>query len=265
MLYYIKYYFRKWESSMERKLSRIPVMVLTAILAVLAFCLRNNQLKTAFDAIGVIPGSGSLLIWIALLVIVLFAAYSFFLRGRKKYAAISSRHLPLMILTCAAALLLAVGSILFLKSGASKADVVLAVGGVLVAACWIGAGFSRFQAKRAPVVLFLIPAVFYLVELVLKFRLWTQDPVILDYCYDLGALICTMCSLFHLTGYCFDKGSRRLSVFFSLSAVFFNAAAMAGSAASEWMGCLAVILWLLVNLWLLLRPGVSRPAPEESV
>lgn len=249
---------------MEQKLSRVPVMVMTVLLAIAAYCLRLNQLKTAFDSIGVITGEGRLFVWITLLVVVLFAVYSWFLRGRKKYGAVSSRFLPLMIVSCAAALLLALGSILMLFSAAQTMDLVLAVGGILVAACWVGIAVSRYQAKRAHVALFLVPAVFYVVDLVCQFRLWTRDPVILDYCYDLGALICTMCALFHLGGYCFDKGGRRITTFFCLCGVFFNAAALAGASAADAMGYGAAICWLLADLWLLLRPGAKRARTAEA-
>ena len=60
---------------MERKLTRVPVMILTLLLAAAAFFLRRSQLKTSFDEIGVIAGSSKLLIWIALVVIALFAVY----------------------------------------------------------------------------------------------------------------------------------------------------------------------------------------------
>ena len=34
---------------MEQKLSRIPVLIVTAVLSVIAYFLRSHQLKTAFD------------------------------------------------------------------------------------------------------------------------------------------------------------------------------------------------------------------------
>lgn len=249
---------------MEQKLRRLPVMIVTVILAVAAFFLRRNQLKTAFDEIGVIPGSGRAIIWFAVAVVILFAVYAYFLRGRKKYSAISSRWMPLLAGSCAAAALLLVGSILRLGAPMEKLALVIAVGGVVTAVCWVGTALSRYQAKPAHGALFLLPAVFYVVDLVLQFRLWTRDPVILDYCFDLLALICTMCALFHLGGYSFDQGRRRITVFFTLSGVFFNAAAMAGAPAAEFLGYLAAALWLLVNLWLLLRPASQRGKAMED-
>lgn len=249
---------------MEQKMCRLPVMIATAALAVAGFFLRQHQLKTAFDAIGVIPGAGRTFSWITVAVVVLFAVYTWFLRSRKKYAAISSRWMPLFVVSCAAAALLLLGSILQLGAPVQKSALVIAAGGIVTAVCWVMTALSRYQAKAAHGALFLLPAVFYVVDLVLRFRLWTRDPVILDYCYDLLALICTMCALFHLGGFCFDQGRRRSAVFFTMGGVFFNVVAMAGAPAAEALSYLAATLWLLVNLWLLLRPVSRRTASAEE-
>ena len=249
---------------MEQKLRRLPVMIVTVLLAAAAFFLRRNQLKTAFDSIGVIPGAGRLFIWITIAVVLLFAVYAFFLRGRKKYTSISSRWMPLLAVSCVAAAILLLSSILRLTAMTQKLDLLVAFGGVITAACWAGTAMSRYQAKRAHGVLMLLPAVFYVVDLVLQFRLWTRDPIILDYCYDLLALICTMCALFHLGGYSFDQGNRRVTTFFTMCGVFFNAAAMAGAPVAVMLGYFAAALWLLVNLWLLLRPASQRVKTAEE-
>lgn len=240
---------------MEQKLRRLPVMIVTLCMAVAAFFLRRSQLSTAFDEIGVIAGKGHGFVWYTVVAVVLFAVYAWFLRGRKKYSSISSRWTPLFVLSCVAAALLAVGSILRLSAGAGASGIVIALGGVITAVCWVLTALGRYQARQAHGALFLLPAVFYVVDLVMQFRLWTRDPIILDYCYDLLALICTMCAVFQLGGYCFDKGKRRAATFFTMSGIFFNAAAMAGADAPCMLSYLAAALWLLVNLWLLLRPS----------
>lgn len=243
---------------MEQKLSRTPVMIVTVILSVLAYLLRSQQLKTAFDEIGAVPGKGVLLSVVSLVVVVLFAAYARSLRGRKKYGAVSSRSQPLMGVACAAALSLLISSALLLVKKEQTVDLIIAVGGVLTAGCWVAVALSRYQGKRVSAAFFLIPTIFYVTDLICRFRLWTRDPVILDYCYDLFALICIMCAVFHLGEYAFDKGGRRICTFFSMSGVFFSATAMAGASAAKALGYLAAILWLMSNLWLLLRPGKKK-------
>ena len=244
---------------MEQKISRIPALIVTAVLSVIAFFLRSHQLKTAFDEVGVIPGSGTWVLTVfSILAVVVFAAYAWILRGRKKYGAVSSRELLPMGCSVASALALLLSSILLLVSEEPEREILVALGGLVTAVCWVAVALARYQGKKAHTVLFLLPAVFYVVDLICRFRLWTRDPVILDYCFDLLAVICTMCATFHLGGYCFDQGRRRLTVFYALSGVFFSAIAMAGASAAELLGYLAAALWLLANLWLLLRPGKAR-------
>ena len=249
---------------MERKLGGVPVMIMTIILAGLGFFLRHTQLQTAFDAIGVIPGSKMTLIWVSVFVVLLFVAMSFLLRNRKKYQSLAStRPLPLAG-GCAAGILLAVDSVLLLIANSQKVDLVIGLGGVAAAACWIGVSVLRYRGAKAHAALYLVPVVFFVVELVCRFRFWTRDPVILDYCFDLLALISSMCGLLHLSAYCFDQGARRITVFFALCGIYFSAGAMAGASAEMLLGYLAAAIWLLVQLWLLLRPMPRKSRGEEE-
>ena len=73
-----------------------------------------------------------------------------------------------------------------------------------------------------------------------------------------------MCGLLHLSAYCFDQGARRITVFFALCGIYFSAVAMAGASAEMLLGYLAAAIWLLVQLWLLLRPMPRKPRGEEE-
>ena len=68
---------------MGRKLGGVPVMIMTIILAGLGFFLRRTQLQTAFDAIGVIPGSKMTLIWVSVLVLLFIVGYILFCQADK--------------------------------------------------------------------------------------------------------------------------------------------------------------------------------------
>ncbi len=249
---------------MERKLGGVPVMIITIILAGLGFFLRRSQLQTAFDAIGVIPGSKMPLIWVTILVVLLFAAISFLLRKRKKYQTLSSTRMLPLVGGCLAGVLLAAGSIMSLLSMEQKADLIVGLGGILAALCWVVVSVLRHRGAKAHAALYLLPVLFLVVDLVCQFRLWTRDPVILDYCFDLLALIAAMCALIHLSGYCFDQGGRRITVFYALCGVFFSAVSMAGTPVAELLSYLGVAVWLLVQLWLLLRPMPRKPRGEEE-
>ena len=240
---------------MEQKISRTSAVAATAILAVAAFSLRTGQMAAAFNAEGIRTGKGVVFFsCVTIAVLVLFGLYSRSLKGRKKCAAMTDRSLPVMAAGCLAALLMVIsGAMLLLRPG-QQGEQVVALGSVLTGLCWAAVAMCRYQGKKAHAALFLVPTVFYVVALVFRFRFWTRDPVILDYCYDLAALICVMCAVFHLGSFSFDKGERRRAVFFAMSGVFFCAAALAGASAAQALGYVAAIVWLMDNLWLLLRP-----------
>ncbi len=248
---------------MERKMNGVPVMVITIILAGLGFFLRRSQLQTAFDAIGVIPNSKMPLIWVSVLVVLLFAAMSFLLRKRKKYLCLSSTRVFPLAGGCLAGGLLAASSILLVVADARNMDLVIGYSGIVAAACWIAASIQRYRGTKAHPALYLLPALYFVVSLICRFRLWTRDPVILDYCFDLFALIAAMCALLHLSGFCFDQGGRRITVFYALCGVYFSAIAVAGVPVAEMLGYLAAAVWLLVQVWLLLRPMPRKAQVEE--
>lgn len=244
---------------MEQKISRTSAIAATAVLAVAAFFLRAGQMAAAFDAEGIRTGKGVVFFsCVTVAVLVLFGLYSRSLKGRKKYTAINDRSLPVMAAGCLAGLLMFIsGSLLLLRPG-QQGEQIVALGSMLTGLCWTATAMLRYRGKKIHVMLFLVPAAFYVVALVFRFRFWTRDPVILDYCYDLGALICVMCAVFHLGGFSFDKGERRRTVFFTMSGVFFCAAALAGASAAQALGYVAAIVWLMANLWLLLRPARQK-------
>lgn len=88
--------------------------------------------------------------------------------------------------------------------------------------------------------------------------------MILDYCFDLLALICVMCASFHLGGFCFDAGRRRITAFFCGCGVIFGAVAMAGGMIRELCMTGGGMVWLLANLWLLLRPARKSRTEQEQ-
>ena len=245
---------------MEHKLKRIPVMAAAALASVAAFFLRRHQLSAAFDANGLpVPGAASgLLAWFSVLMVLLFAAYAFFLRRRRTYKAANSRGELAFTLSLLAGALLAMGGIWQLISGVQKFALAQAVCLVLVAVCWIITALQRYNGQIVSPWLFLFPALYFTVELLVKFRGWGNDPVVLDYCFELMALIGTMCGLFQSAGFCFDRGHRRTAVFFCLLGVFFGAASVADASGAEMLVRLAPILWLEASLWQLLRPGKQR-------
>lgn len=250
---------------MEQKLGRGPAVLFSIMTAIAAYFLRLNQLENAYDETGYIVAGAEKggFAWFCLAVLALFAAYSFFLRPRKKYPAIAVRGPVPLTLTLAAAAAMTVGCVAMAMELEQMSDLLLAAGGIVTAICWVVVGLDRYRGRQIPAALLMVPALYYAVELICNFRYWSRDPQILDYCYDLLALISVMCATYHLGGFCFDKGGRRICTFFCFSGIFFSAAALADGGLRSIALNGASILWLLVNLSALLRPARKRRTQDE--
>ena len=246
---------------MKRKFSRVNMMVAAVALAVASFFLRLGQVAAAFDENGMVTGKGVVFFSLfSVAVTALFALYSYTLKKRKSYRAIAGQDLPVLAVSVGATMLMIGASAALLLRPTQAADRVVAIGGMMTGVCWGATAAGRYLGKKVHLSLFMIPAVYYVVVLVLRFRFWTRDPIIIDYCYDLFALISLMCASFHLGGFCMDEGHRRLTTFFNLCSVFFSAAALVQANKADALSYVAAILWMMSNLWLLLRPSREKAA-----
>ena len=234
---------------MEKKLGRIPVVVLTIMAAVVTSILRYVQLQRTVDLTGkIMAGAGKgPLTWVCLGFVVLAAVYCLYLRG---LPTIKVREPVSTVLTLLAAFLLALGSAANWSSHAY-----VAMGGIVSAVCWVVIALQRQQDMTPTAAAFMIPALFYALQIVIEFRDWSRDPLIMDYCFALFAGLFTMCATFHLGGFSLQRGRKRLSVFYCLCGVVFCAVAMMGQSLANTVITGAGALWLLANLWLLLDEG----------
>lgn len=244
---------------MMQKLGRVPMMVILIVAAAAMYALRLEQLQAL--SVGV---KYHLPTWVCAISVVLFAIWCWFLRPRKKYNAISGRSPLVLFGTLAAAAGLLLGCVAMIRELENDYDLLMAAGGAVTAICWSVIALERFRGRRIPAPLFMIPTLFYAVRLIFDFRNWSRDPMILDYGFDLLALICIMCATFHLCGFCFDKGKRRLTAFFCCCGILFGAAAIAGGRMRELAMTGGAMLWLASNLWTLLRPARKRQEAKPA-
>ena len=251
---------------MEQKQKRGLLLGLTALLALGAFFLRQAQLRTAYDESGMIrPGAGlGIFTWYTIGAVLLLAALAFFLAKRQDYGAIASRSPLTAIVICLAAFGTVIGSIMQYLSPEKSVDTILALLSLFSGVCWLMMALGGLQGKRLHPLLYFLPVIAYGARLALDFRSLSSDPVILDYCYDLLALIFTMCALLELGAFAFDRGRRRLAVFFCLGSVFFNAAALADATPRNLALTGGALVYLLSYSWLLLRPVAVRKAAKDA-
>lgn len=246
---------------MRKCLGRVPVICGTAILAVLGFFLRKNQLASAFDAVGLPTGQG---IWglviLCAVALVAFLAVSLKKEKRADYAEVFSKSLVSVILSVLAAGLLLAGNVAALRDYNPMATPlnqmltrVTAVLGIVSGLCFVGAAAGQYGGKKPSAVLYLLPVVYYILQMIFNFKSWSTDPIILDYCFKLFALIATVLAASHLSGFVFGIGKRRGTIFLCLAGVFFSAVALADGGLTYMLQTGGTLLWLLANAWQLLR------------
>lgn len=210
---------------MKQGTSKALILIVMLASTIAAMVLRQMQLIRVFDADG-LPISGSPITYaLAAICVVTLAALLLLLRRtppRQEYYCSIFLTLPGMILTLLAALAVGVGSLIqfgdsialtpALTSEAESihwSHLILPIGGILTALCILLTVNRMANMRRPLLALYLVPFAFIVVYLVLEFKnQWSADPIILDYCFYLFALICTMYALYYVMGFCFDRGRR---------------------------------------------------------
>lgn len=247
---------------MKQGTSKALILIVMLASTIAAMVLRQMQLIRVFDADG-LPISGSPITYaLAAICVVTLAALLLLLRRtppRQEYYCSIFLTLPGMILTLLAALAVGVGSLIqfgdsialtpALTSEAESihwSHLILPIGGILTALCILLTVNRMANMRRPLLALYLVPFAFIVVYLVLEFKnQWSADPIILDYCFYLFALICTMYALYYVMGFCFDRGRRRHAIFWCLAGFFFCLVSVLGSDASRFTFYGGLGLWML--------------------
>lgn len=99
--------------------------------------------------------------------------------------------------------------------------------GLLTAVCIAAFAVLRLMKRKPTELLYMIASVYLIVRLIVSFQQWNIDPSIYDYAFSLFAAICCMLGCFQLAGFCFDRGKRRISLFWTLLATVFSSVSLA--------------------------------------
>lgn len=127
------------------------------------------------------------------------------------------------------------------------------------AVCMAAGGLCRMVGKRPAFVIHGVVCLFYILVLVSHYQLWSADPQIQDYAYQLLAGVLLMLASFHRT--CCDAGiiERRKLLFTGLCAAFCCLAALSGGFRNSFY--LASGLWAAGSMC---NVAVLPPDPEET-
>lgn len=176
------------------------------------------------------------------------------------------------LLNILAAAMLLVGSGLeyaeALKSGPTVSSPIMCLLGLVGAICCMAAAYARKKGTPSHPAVELMPVVYLVVKLVLNFKKWSIDPIILDYCVILFALIFSLLAFHGGAGFVFDRGKPRATLFYAMCAMYFCAAAIMDGIAdvspATIITYLGLLLWQLPVIICLLSPAGSDPKPETA-
>lgn len=241
----------------------------TIVLAAAGAALRHFQLTRAYDELGLpLRGSGWTVALCALALVAVAGALLLCggMADRPEFARCFAPRRGCFAASVVAALALLAGSGMKLFAampGPGEAFSVLTVlpgfFGILGALGILLSAVGRMKGAKPMCALYLLPFFFLALRLIADFKgVWSSDPSILDYCFDLFAMLAALTATYHLAGFCFDRGRRARTTFWCLTGAFFCAIALADGAIADRLHYGALALWLLVNAWQLLGPAAPR-------
>lgn len=162
-----------------------------------------------------------------------------------------------------AALGIMMSGLAFLTSGTNLMTTLTGILGVGSAVCLLLLGFARYQGKKTSFLLHVVPCLFFALRIFLLCRVWSNEPQVGVFLFPFLASICVMLASYHLACFDVNLGNRRISLFWSLSGVYFSMLALPGGEPVFYIGMTA---WLLTNLCSLrpLKARKPQSAPENN-
>lgn len=259
-------------------------VILLPLLAVFGgvggFFLRRWELEAAFE------NNGLSILWtspsILLVVLTVILALAFILLCQRNQHELKSygdafsapNNWGYLAVTAVAAAHLLVAGVLGLKaeldSGAPRLLRLLLYGMCVVSFfCVLTIALGNFRARgRKYSLTLLLPAYTGCLWLVTAYQQRAADPVVLDYAYELFAIVCTLLGLYFAAGFSFGRGRPRLCALFCLLSVYFGIVTLAdGHDQNTYLIFLFSILYQLATATVLLYRAFVKgpiPSPDES-
>lgn len=212
-------------------MDRIRSFILPAaavVFGILGGMLRKIELSTVYDAFG-LPVSGhpvtiAMAVLSALFVVILVLGAVLIIKPAGGYEAYFPGCTASSVIHTASGVLLAVSSALGAMTAGGDmfltvACYLLVLAGLCI--CCHGGFCLAKKEGQPPSVLLLIPIFCMCIKLIYVFKGWSADPSIVDYIYELLAVIFITLSLFFTSGFLFDAYRPRLTAAVSLCGVYF--------------------------------------------
>lgn len=239
---------------------RLAVMVAAALCSVAGFLLRRIQLQTAFDAMGLPNGKG---VWPLVLVCmaVVMGALLIALKASKRDGLrenFGRSPVALVLMLMAAGCMAAGGAyeLLNAQPAANMANLLLdrlsPILSIATGLCFVSMAANWNKGTAVSATPWLLPIVCYILRLIFRFKTWSADPIVLDYCFSLLSLVFCLLGALHIGGFAVGVGKRKSGIFFCLCGVFFCAVSLADGGFSHVLTGLGGVCYLAANAWQLL-------------
>lgn len=242
----------------EQKFGPLPLLALTLAGSIAGFFLRIAMLRNGYDELGVqITGSlPYVILWVlTFLVLGGLGVLCSFMGNRNGLEENLTPSLPAAVGGALGGILLFASCLMGLLRKPDLFDTLvyslgLAASALLVMNAWL----RRSGKANAPAGLVMV--LFLALYLVSRFRDWSRDPLLGDYCFELLACVFAMLAAFRLAGFPLNRGRRRSCLFWSLATVYCSIVSLADPDNRLFFGAMA--LWLLTGTCTLLRPAPRR-------
>lgn len=244
---------------MKKLLSPKNLPLTVAVAAACSGAVRLWFLSAGADKEGLlIPGHiANILGWIlTALVVLVVLIICRQLISAAKYAFNFPPSLLGAIGSAAAAMGILVTSIAGLIGNADFLSRLCGILGILSALALLFLGFCRWKGLHCNVLMHGIVCVYLLVYLLCQYRIWSSQPQLLSYGYQLVGCICLLIAVYRRT--CFDgnTGNRKAYATFRLLAAYFCLVATVGSTAP--------LFYLTCGFWSLTDMCNLTPMPRPD-
>lgn len=146
----------------------------------------------------------------------------------------------------------------------NSADGITTISGALGVACVPAlafAGYNRYAGTRSSFLLYALVSVSYIARMVCQYRLWSADPQLQDYCFQMFACVGLMLTFFQRATFDVKMGKRRSYAFTSLITFYFCVLSI--PYCEQKLFYISNAFWLFTNLCSL-RP-LKKRAPAVQV
>ena len=256
---------QKAQNNMEKSATKRSCCLAVVITSLCGLAAEYVNLTAGVDESG-IPITGHISVYalsaICIVSVIIYILLSRGLPRRTTRKESISFSFPMMLCGMVSALLLLCDSLITLLTGSGAISLILGLLGILgsvglfLASAIFGGYLRRNPAPG------LVACTYLVVRLMLNFKEWSTDPIILDYFVLLFALAFSLLGIYRCFGFDFGLGRPRQTLFHSCAAIFFCALALLRGLMTGSVSTILTFLGLLLWFPPLLSSLFSAPSDE---